>query len=73
MKRILSEPLLHFFVLGVLLYISVSFIRSKSERESYEIDVNGDRVALLIGNYKNQMGSFPNPQQINVMINNYIK
>src|SRR4030095_3737490 len=72
MKRIFSEPLLQFFILGSLLYVMVSFAQSKRERQSKEILVDNDRIGLLITNYKNQMGVLPAKQQLDAMIENYI-
>lgn len=72
MKRIFSEPLLQFFVLGSLLYLLVSFVQSKRERQSKEIVVDNERIGLLITNYKNQMGVLPTKEQLDAMIENYI-
>jgi len=72
MKRIFSEPLLQFFVLGSLLYLLVSFVQSKRERQSKEIVVDNERIGLLISNYKNQMGVLPTKEQLDAMIENYI-
>lgn len=73
MKRIFSEPLLQFFILGTLLYLLVSFAQSKRERQSKEIVVDNERIGLLITNYKNQMGALPTKQQLDAMIENYIR
>jgi peptidyl-prolyl cis-trans isomerase C len=73
MKRIFSEPLLQFFILGSLLYALVSFVQSKRERQSKEIVVDNERIGLLIENYKNQMGVLPTKQQLDAMIENYIR
>ena len=72
MKRIFSEPLLQFFILGLLLYVLVSFVQSKRERQSKEIVVDNERIGLLISNYKNQMGVLPTKEQLDAMIENYI-
>lgn len=72
MKRIFSEPLLQFFILGSLLYLSVSFVQSKRERHAKEIVVDNERIGLLIENYKNQMGVLPTRQQLDAMIEDHI-
>jgi len=72
MKRIFSEPLLQFFILGSLLYVFVSFVQSRKEGKSKEIIIDNPRVGLLIENYKNQMGALPTRQQLDAMIENYI-
>lgn len=72
MKRIFSEPLFQFFILGSLLYVLVSFVQSKRERQSKEIVVDNERIGLLITNYKSQMGVLPTKEQLDAMIENYI-
>ena len=73
MKRIFNEPLFQFFVLGALLYLTISSVQSKRERNLREIVVDRDRVGLLINNYKTQTGTLPTRQQLDAMIENYVK
>src|SRR5215470_6284174 len=72
-KRFLSEPLLQFLILGGMLYIFVSFIQHQKQRQAKEIVVDGERVALLVNNYKTQTGALPSREQLNAMIDNYVK
>jgi parvulin-like peptidyl-prolyl isomerase len=72
MKRFFSEPLFQFLILGLLLYVLVSFVQAKREKQSKEIVIDNERIGLLIGNYKNQMGALPTKQQLDAMIENYI-
>ena len=73
MKKFLSEPLFQFFVLGAILYLTVSFVQSRREKNLREIVVDRERVALLINNYKTQTGTLPTRQQLDAIIDNYIK
>ncbi|GAO42755.1 peptidyl-prolyl cis-trans isomerase [Flavihumibacter petaseus] len=73
MKKILSEPLFQFFILGVILYVSVTFIRSRTESASREIDISRERVASLITGYQTQLGVLPTNQQLEDLINAYIR
>jgi peptidyl-prolyl cis-trans isomerase C len=73
LKKFLTEPLLQFLVMGCMLYIFVSFIQHQKEKLSREIVVDGERVALLVSNYKTQTGELPSRDQLNAMIDNYIK
>ena len=73
LKKFLTEPLLQFLVMGGMLYIFVSFIQHQKEKLSKEIVVDGERVALLVRNYKTQTGELPSRDQLNAMIDNYIK
>jgi peptidyl-prolyl cis-trans isomerase C len=72
MKRIFSEPIFQFLILGSLLYLLVSFVHLKRERQSKEIVVDNERIGLLITNYKNQMGVLPTKEQLDAMLENYI-
>ena len=73
LRRFLSEPLLQFLILGGVLYVFVSFIQLQKEKQPKEIVVDGERVALLVSNYKTQTGELPSKDQLNAMIDNYIK
>jgi peptidyl-prolyl cis-trans isomerase C len=73
LKKFLTEPLLQFLIIGGMLYIFVSFIQHQKEKQSKEIVVDGERVALLVNNYKTQTGALPSKDQLNAMIDNYIK
>lgn len=72
-KKILAEPLLQFLVLGTLLFLLVSNIQKQNDQQSLEITVDKERVALMIMNYRTQTGILPSKQQIDGMIDNYIK
>ena len=72
-KRFLSEPLLQFLILGGMLYVFVSFIQHQKQKQAKEIVVDGERVALLVNNYKTQTGVLPSREQLNAMVDNYIK
>ena len=72
-KRFFTEPFVQFLFLGTLLYLLVSFVQKQSDEQSREIVVNSDRVELMLINYKSQTGSLPTKQQLDGMINNYIK
>jgi peptidyl-prolyl cis-trans isomerase C len=73
LKKFLTEPLLQFLIIGGMLYIFVSFIQHQKEKLSKEIVVDVERVALLVNNYKIQTGELPSRDQLNAMIDNYIK
>ena len=72
-KKILAEPLLQFLVLGTLLFLLVSNIQKQNDQQSLEITVDKERVALMIMNYRTQTGILPSKQQLDGMIDNYIK
>jgi len=72
-KRLLSEPLVQFFILGLLLFFLTSYIRQHRDKESREIIVDNERIGLMVMNFKTQTGDLPNKEQLDAMIENYIR
>jgi hypothetical protein len=72
-KRLLSEPLVQFLILGVLLFFLTSYVRQHRDKQSREIIVNNERIGMIVMNYKTQTGELPNKQQLDAMIDNYIR
>ena len=72
-KRLLSEPLIQFLILGVLLFLLTSYIRQHRNKQSREIVINNERIGMMVMNYKTQTGDLPNKQQLDAMIDNYIR
>jgi parvulin-like peptidyl-prolyl isomerase len=73
MKRLFAEPFFQFLILGALLYVLVSFIQKQRDNDSREIIMDNDRVNLMIENYATQTGQLPTKQQVDALINDYIK
>lgn len=73
LSRFLTEPLLQFLILGGMLYVVVSFIQLQKEKQPKEIVVDGERVALMVSNYRSQTGELPTKHQLDAMIEDYIK
>jgi len=72
-KNIFTEPFIQFIILGGLLFLLVTYIQHKKDRASREITVGKEQVSLMIINYKTQTGNLPSRQQLDAMIDNYIK
>lgn len=72
-KRLFSEPLVQFLILGMLLFFLTSYIRQHKDKQSREIIVNNERIGMMVMNYRTQTGELPNKQQLDAMIDNYIK
>jgi parvulin-like peptidyl-prolyl isomerase len=73
MKRLFTEPLFQFLILGALLFMSVSFVQKQRDNDSREITIDNDRVNLIIENYAGQTGQLPTKQQLDALIDDYIK
>src|SRR5215471_14990689 len=72
MKKILKEPLLHFLLLGLLLYGITAFVKHKTD-PSGKIVIDNATIGRLVSQYILQTGSPPNKMQLDVLINNEIK
>ncbi len=72
-KKIVTEPFIQFLILGGLLFLSVTYIQRTKDIASRQITIDGDRVGLMLVNYKSQTGSLPTKPQLDAMIDNYIK
>ena len=72
-KRLFSEPLIHFLILGMLLFLLTSYVRQYRDKQSREIIVDNERIRMMVMNYKTQTGDLPNKEQLDAMIENYIR
>jgi len=73
MKRLFKEPLIQFLILGTVLFFVYSYIQRQTDIQAREITVDNEQVNLMIVNYKTQTGNLPTKQQLDAMIDNYIK
>lgn len=73
MKRLFKEPLIQFLILGTVLFLVYSYIQRQTDIQAREITVDNEQVNLMIVNYKTQTGSLPTKQQLDAMIDNYIR
>ena len=73
LKKIFTEPFIQFLILGGLLFLLVSYVQRTKDNASRQITVDGDRVGLMLVNYKSQTGNLPTKRQLDAMIDNYIK
>lgn len=72
-KRIFTEPLVQFLILGVFLYLINLYAQKLKDKESLEIVVDNEKIGQILMNYKTQTGTLPNKQQLDAIIENYIK
>jgi peptidyl-prolyl cis-trans isomerase C len=68
-----KEPFIQFLILGGVLFLFNSFMRQRSDRQSREITIDNAQIGLMMGNYKTQTGVLPTKQQLDAMIENYIR
>jgi peptidyl-prolyl cis-trans isomerase C len=72
-KRLFSEPLIQFVILGALLFLLTSYIQKYKYKQSREIIVGNERIGLMVMNYKTQTGTLPTKRQLDAMIDSYIR
>jgi peptidyl-prolyl cis-trans isomerase C len=66
LRRLLSEPLTHFVVLGAILFVCGRLYQQHVN--TYRIDVTPAHVAELARKYQLQFGALPDPQTLEVLI-----
>ena len=69
--RILREPLLHFMVLGALVYVAARHFDANTDR--YRIDAGADQRARIATTYEQQYGVPPTDQQLQYLLDQYVR
>ena len=73
LSRFIRSPLLHFLVLGALLFVLYSIYGDKGQMENKEIVVSAQQVELLSSLWEKQWRRPPMPQELEGLINSYIR
>jgi peptidyl-prolyl cis-trans isomerase C len=73
MKKVLREPLLHFLLIGGLLFLITSWINKEKLDRSQQIIIDDAIIQRIALQYQAQMGTLPPKQTLDAMINDYIR
>ena len=73
MRRFFREPLLHFLLLGGVIFFSASFISRQNRKAEKTIIVSNEKIGSILRFYQIQNGSLPTKQQLDAMIEDYIR
>jgi hypothetical protein len=73
MKRLLTEPLLHFLVLGAMLFGLLNLLSKKEEAEPAKIVVSAARIENLANGFARTWQRQPSPQELLGLIEDYIR
>jgi peptidyl-prolyl cis-trans isomerase C len=73
MRRFIREPLVHFLLLGALIFFTASFISNQNRKSEKTIIVSNEKVGSILRFYQIQNGSIPTKQQLDAMIEDYIR
>ena len=65
------EPLSHFLVFGLLIFVVAHALEARSQR--YTITITPGDVTRIANSYIQQYGAAPEPGQVRTMIDNYIR
>ena len=68
--RIFHEPLVHFFLVGLILFVAADAY--KRATNVYRIDITPERIAALELSYRQQFGTPPTPAAREALIDRYI-
>ncbi|EXI86305.1 MAG: peptidylprolyl isomerase [Candidatus Accumulibacter regalis] len=73
-KRLLREPLLHFMVLGAVLFVGYAYLEPDAEAgSSYEIALTLEELTQLHTIYESQWRRSPTPEEFSAMVENKVR
>jgi hypothetical protein len=73
LRRWLREPLLHFLILGALLFLLFHFVKSRSETKQNEITVTAGTVRTISEGFERVWQRPPTQKELDSLIQDYIK
>lgn len=73
MNYLLRQPLVHFFVLGALLFVLFGFVSDGTEDAPGEIVVDANRIAALVSRFERTWQRPPTPQELEGLIDSYVR
>jgi peptidyl-prolyl cis-trans isomerase C len=73
MRKFFREPLVHFLMLGALIFFTASFISNHNLKSEKTIVISNEKIGSILRFYQIQNGSIPTKQQLDAMIEDYIR
>jgi peptidyl-prolyl cis-trans isomerase C len=70
-KRFLSSPLLHFLIVGFIIFISSYYVNRR--REAHRIVIDKSVVDKLIVSWQTQFGKMPTDRELKIATDDYIR
>ena len=68
MNKIIKAPLFHFFVLGLLLFISYDFLNPNDSNEKNKIVISKGQIQHIKDKFKNDWGRKPSSNEVKILI-----
>ena len=72
-SRLVREPLIHFLLLGALLFVVYSIVNRDSAPEIDEIVIDENRVAMLVSRYERTWHRKPNETELLAVIDAWVR
>jgi hypothetical protein len=72
-KKLLNEPLAHFFVIGLLLFVLFGLVNNDSGRSAEEIVVGQGRISGLVANFDKTWQRPPTAEELQNMIDTWVR
>lgn len=72
-KQLLSEPLVHFLLIGAVLFLAFDFTRDKEEVDRNVILVEAGRVDQLAAQFQNAWMRAPTTEELNRLVEGYVR
>lgn len=72
-KRLLKEPLAHFFGLGLLLFVLYAVVNDDSARSAEEIVIDQGRMSGLVANFEMTWQRPPTDEELQTLIDTWVR
>jgi len=69
-QRLLREPLVHFFVAGLVLFAAYEHHRAATDL--YRIEITPERVGQLVAGYRAEFGEAPSRRRLDELVDHYV-
>jgi parvulin-like peptidyl-prolyl isomerase len=72
-KRLFREPLVHFLLLGTLIFAIAGKLERQRDKADREIVIDNGTAKRLATTYATQMGAMPSQKTLDALIDNYVE
>jgi hypothetical protein len=72
-KRIVTEPFVHFIIIGAALFALGEQLEQQQQTDRYSIAVGSAELKRFAGLWEKQYGGEPSPAELNELAENYIR
>jgi hypothetical protein len=73
MKKLLKEPLVHFLIIGALMFVISDIIEKDYVSEDYRIEITKQNVESMFKRWVEQLKRMPTQEEFDAYLENYLK